>query len=183
MAQGQYCYAFCLMEGIGGPRDKPAAIEWLERAGENGNTSAMQLLGESYLTGKYTVSDPALGFRLLLEAAKRGEGAAMDKVGCCYMTGHGVRPNFTEARKWFERAISKNYHQAHLNLTKLKELEEKTPKTHGKRRVLSIVVNNHWCRGSRRKSKYYQQLQTTRVLHGTRTRRVIKRDARSCICS
>lgn len=124
------------MEGIGGPRNKSAAFEWLDKAVNNGNTAAMLLLGDMHLTGKNAVMDVTRGFKLLLAAANDGEGAAMDKVGCCYMTGTGVAPSFTQARKWFERAIRRNYHQAHLNLSKLKELEEKAPKTQGKKSVL-----------------------------------------------
>ncbi len=127
MANGQFSYGQCLIDGIGVPQDTQEGVKWMTLGAEHGDTSALITLGNMYLYGIHVPKNEKKGFSMMRDAALKGLAIAMDSVGACYATGRGVERNLVEARKWFEKAIKAGYHQAHSNLTLLEDMEAREP--------------------------------------------------------
>lgn len=67
-------------------------------------------------TGKVRLIDKETKFRLYLQAAQQGDEEAQTLVGCMYMSGEGVRRDFTEAATWFRKAAEQGNEDAQYNL-------------------------------------------------------------------
>ena len=52
----------------------------------------------------------------LKQAANMGYAAAQDKLGICYITGHGVTQNYRAAVKWFTRSMEQHFMASYFNL-------------------------------------------------------------------
>lgn len=74
------------------PRDPARARSMYERAAAGGSTRAMLELGRIYTDGKDVTPDSKKGLEYYLEAARRGEPAALDKL----------EPVMRKAREWEE---------------------------------------------------------------------------------
>ena len=53
VANGQFCYGQCLIDGIGVTQDTQEGITWMTKAAEHGNTFALLSLGNINLNGVY----------------------------------------------------------------------------------------------------------------------------------
>lgn len=123
VANGQFCYGQCLIDGIGVAQDTQEGIKWMTLGAEHGDNSALITLGNMHMNGIYMPKNEKKGFSIMRDAALRGLALAMDSVGACYATGRGVEKSLTEARKWFEKAIKAGYHESHRNLALLEDME------------------------------------------------------------
>ncbi|MBY0431135.1 MAG: sel1 repeat family protein, partial [Rhodospirillales bacterium] len=103
-AAAQYNMGVIHYNGLGIERDIPAAIQWFEKAAAGDNVPAMSLLGALYLSGQAGKSDPGRTFRLLLDAAKKGDATAQYNVGSLYASGQGVPVNLVQAWVWVSAA-------------------------------------------------------------------------------
>lgn len=87
--------------GIGVEEDKSKAMEWLEKAAEQGNADAQNKLGEYYIgVGVETRK----AFELFQKAAENGSKEAQRNLGKCYMKGLGVNKLPAEAVKYYKKA-------------------------------------------------------------------------------
>lgn len=55
-------------------------------------------------------------FSETLSKAEAGDPEAQNEIGLIYFYGKGVRKNYPEAVKWFDRAVKQDNYQAYYNL-------------------------------------------------------------------
>lgn len=69
-------------------------------------------------TSQTTAQQPAMSetVKNLLSRAKKGDAAAQNELGVCYMKGSGVAANDTLAYKWFTKAAAQKYDKAIVNM-------------------------------------------------------------------
>jgi TPR repeat protein len=95
-----YNYATLLALGEGVPEDKPAALDWLEKAARLGNAKAINFLGSFHEDGWVVPRDMAQAARLYARAAQGG-----DFRGCFnHARMLGQRGRIDEAIAWLARA-------------------------------------------------------------------------------
>lgn len=116
----QYRYGRILYEGRGGPRDMPAAIDWLTRAVEQDHLQATTLLARIYLTGENLglERDPARAAQLLAGAAARGDKEAQYYLGLLVSAGDGVPKDETAAVNWLLAAAEQEHVEAQYALSR-----------------------------------------------------------------
>lgn len=94
-------------QGVGGLKaDRRQAIEHYARAAALGSAEAQYRLGWAYETGFGAARDPAQALIWLTQAASRGHGRALERLGRAYLSGDIVTASTTEARSRFLRAAS-----------------------------------------------------------------------------
>jgi len=69
-----------------------------------------------YLTGTYTLYNPAKAFALYMQRAVNGEAKAMNATGLLYAKGMGTDSNFASAVYWLKQATANGYTKAYTNL-------------------------------------------------------------------
>jgi len=95
----------CFERGAGKPKDTARARQLYKRAAPScptakANLAAMIQRGEGGVT-----PDPKQAAVLYEEAAKDGNGPAMNNLGVLHATGTGVEQNGAEAVRWFRKAV------------------------------------------------------------------------------
>lgn len=104
-ALSQFCVGLYKLEGMGIEKDESGAIEWLEKAKNNGEEFAYVTLGECYLKGTGIEKNPVKTFQLFKEVYEkfkdRQEFAI--KLARCYLEGYGCSPNYEEVYKLVEK--------------------------------------------------------------------------------
>ncbi|MGC1497775.1 MAG: SEL1-like repeat protein [Sulfitobacter sp.] len=113
----QYRLGRVLFEGIGGLRDQPAAIGWLEKAVAQNNADAATLLGRIYLSAG-SQRDPVKASELLSSAAARGHPEAQYYLGLLYQNGTGVEQDAVQAFNWFLAASEAGNASAQFELSR-----------------------------------------------------------------
>lgn len=81
-----------------------------------GEAQAQYLLGEMYLKGRGTGTEPAEALSWFLKAAKQGHVKAAYKVGRLYLLGQGTERSLSEALSWLHRAAEADYSPAQYEL-------------------------------------------------------------------
>lgn len=73
-------------------------------------------LGEMYLNGRGTETDPAEALAWFLKAANQGHIKAAYKVGHLYLLGQGTERSLSDALTWLQRAAEAGYAPAQYEL-------------------------------------------------------------------
>ena len=106
LAEGQYragrCYRSGLLAGGGA-----SAVEWFQRAADQGHVEAHCAAGEVFLAGLGVIRDAEQGFTRCLRGAEAGDPEAMDQVADLFWRGEGIEPDRDRATFWWARAAEK----------------------------------------------------------------------------
>lgn len=98
--RSQFMLGTIYEQGLGVPKDLPAAARWYEKAGEGGNDSAQYNLGILHQFGRGVAKDPVAAARWLRLAGEQGHGRAQNNLSTFYFAGIGVDRDVAEAWKW-----------------------------------------------------------------------------------
>ena len=99
----QYRVGWMLLHGVGTEQDEAAALSWLEKAVQGGNTFAKYQLGKLLLTGTDTVpKDVERALKLLAECAEDGNQFAQYTLGKAYLLGQDVPQDQGQAVHWLK---------------------------------------------------------------------------------
>lgn len=105
--------------GMNGVRqNSQKAIEWFNKAIENGNAEAALNLGYVYETGKGVKQDQTEAIKYYTIAAERGLVVAQHRLGDYYFTGTKVEKDQVVAVNWYKRAAENGYAAAQAMLGK-----------------------------------------------------------------
>lgn len=88
------------------PRKASDAMQWLSRAAESGNTSAMIHLARMYRNGIGALQNYDNAARWIMRAAENGDPEGMLELGRLYRDGVGMEQDVTKAYVWFNRAAA-----------------------------------------------------------------------------
>jgi TPR repeat protein len=91
------------LDGLGVAQDYAKAREWLEKAVDKGNVSAMGKLGVLY----GMADDYAKSREWFEKAADKGDASAMIYLAVFYQSGRGGAKDDAKAREWYEKAADK----------------------------------------------------------------------------
>ncbi|HZQ41429.1 MAG TPA: tetratricopeptide repeat protein, partial [Rhizomicrobium sp.] len=93
-----------LMQNCTGLQDKPAAVEWLNKAATAGNIPARNLLGLAYMTGHGVPLDDNKAFALFSQTAAAGNAVGEMELGYLYTAGRGVPQDKYQGLQWTVKA-------------------------------------------------------------------------------
>ncbi|WP_415918934.1 tetratricopeptide repeat protein [Tateyamaria sp. SN6-1] len=110
-------YGRMLREGLGGPPDPEAGVEYIRAAAESGHMGALTYLGRLAMSGDD--QDPAAAFRYFNQAAALGHSEAKHLLGLMYLTGQGVPQDTDLAQTWLGAAANEGYGPAMYRLALL----------------------------------------------------------------
>ncbi|MFH5776762.1 caspase family protein [Paracoccus sp. NGMCC 1.201697] len=100
--------------------DRQRGFELLERAAELGHTYSMNELGTFFLDPDNPHYRPERGLTYLRASAARKDIYGYNNLGLVALRGHDkVKPDFTAARDWFERAAEGGHPFAPANLGRM----------------------------------------------------------------
>jgi TPR repeat protein len=106
-----------LVLGTGVPQDTRRGLDFLERAANNGDTTAQLFLAECYAGQHAGVTpDAERMVDFLWLAAGRDVPEAFAKIAFCYEEGLGLAKDTTLAVRWYQQALDRGYAQAAINL-------------------------------------------------------------------
>jgi TPR repeat protein len=103
-------------------------IEKYKRMAVEGDTSAMNRLGQSYSVGEGVPKDDTKAVEWFRKAAEAGNSDAMLNLGRSYYVGRGVPQDDTKAVEWFWKAAEAGNSDAMLGLGSLYALGDKVPR-------------------------------------------------------
>ncbi|WP_052002922.1 tetratricopeptide repeat protein [Microvirga sp. BSC39] len=92
------------------------ALELAKPTAEQGDPTAMLVLGTLYFRGEGLRQDYAAALKWWLAAAELGNIRAKNNIGVIFREGHGVQRDYNEAIKWFTSAAESGEAYAHWNL-------------------------------------------------------------------
>jgi uncharacterized protein len=115
LPQAQVCYGRMLLEGTGGPEDRPAALAWFRRAAARGDLDAVNMVGRCFDNGWGTAEDPAAAAEQYHRAADAGHSWAQYNLGHLYLDGRGVPRDAVRAYAYYLRAAEQRHERA-MNL-------------------------------------------------------------------
>src|ERR1043165_2919689 len=85
-----YNLAIYYQYGIGTEKNLERAFHWCQKAGENGNTVSLYILGEYYELGNGVEKDELKAFEYYKKSAENGYIDAIFYLGYCYIKGIGT---------------------------------------------------------------------------------------------
>ncbi|MCF6196405.1 MAG: sel1 repeat family protein [Emcibacter sp.] len=128
--------------GIGTPINKKTALEWCNKAANNGNSDAQMALGLIYAKGEDVPQNYQTAFKWYLKAAQQGNISAQNNIGQLYINGWGVSTDYQEAMNWFLKAATQYDAIAQANIGLLYYKGLGVPKDYQKARIwLSKAAN------------------------------------------
>lgn len=98
------------------PGLKNKSIEWLNKAAEQGNVEAQDVLGYRYYKGLDGTPLYSFAVKWWTKAAERGNIYAMNSLAICYAKGKGVRQDDDEAVRLWKKAAEMGNSAAEANL-------------------------------------------------------------------
>lgn len=104
IAEAQLCLYFMHRSGLGVEKNGAAAMSWLEKAGQKGNSQAMIHMGEQYIRGELVPANPAVGKQWLQKAADAGDAEGLLKLGEFYSKRIAGQPDPNLARETYLKA-------------------------------------------------------------------------------
>ena len=119
-AQNQLAYFY--EEGILVEKDLEKAAQLYTQASDKGSIPATNSLGKCYLYGIGVKKDYKKAVQLFKVAAKNNHADALFNLGLCYEKGWGtggMRTDWSEGLKCYEKAINLGHPQAKINYKKL----------------------------------------------------------------
>lgn len=90
--------------GVGVEQDCAKAVEWYEKAANQGNLGAMRTLGHIYYVGDGVEQDYVKAMEWYEKGAEMGDIASMEGIGSMYQNGLGVETDCAKALEWYEKA-------------------------------------------------------------------------------
>ena len=84
------------------------AINWYQKAAEEGDVDAMYALGYIYEEGKRVPQNYEESLKWYEKAAAAGSVEGMNNAGAMYVYGRGTEKNYTKAVEYFKKAIEAN---------------------------------------------------------------------------
>ena len=91
-----------LLHGVGTAPDEAAALPWLGKSADRGNTFAKYALGKLLLCGETIPRNVDRALELLIECAEAGNQYAQYTLGKAYLLGHDIPQDQTEAVHWLK---------------------------------------------------------------------------------
>lgn len=99
-----YMYA----HGRGVKRDYKKAMEWYQKAANQGDADAQNSMGDLYYWGRGVLRDYKEAMKWYRKAAEQGNTDAQYKIGNLYCFGQGVMTDYQEAMKWYRKAADQD---------------------------------------------------------------------------
>ena len=99
--------------GQGTQKNALKAVQWLEKAAEQGDVVAQNKLGVIYDNGEGVPKNHIQAFKWFKKAAEQGNREAQNKIGKMYLNGSGVSQDVKKAHMWLTLALDLRYLEAH----------------------------------------------------------------------
>jgi uncharacterized protein len=115
LPQAQICYGRMLLEGTGTAPDKQEAFKWFQRAAEQDDADALNMVGRCLENGWGTATDFVQAARCYQQAAQAGHAWAQYNLGHLYLDGLGVRRDPGKAHSCYLLAAQRGHARA-MNL-------------------------------------------------------------------
>ena len=116
----QYRIGWMLLHGVGTERDEAAALPWLEKAAEGGNSFAKYQLGKLLLTGTDAAAkDTERALKLLTECAENGNQYAQYTLGKAYLLGRDLPQDQGQAVRWLKLSAGQGNQYARFFLDRV----------------------------------------------------------------
>ena len=96
-------------EGKGAIQDYTKAVEYFQRASDQGNAEAQNYMGMCCQNGLGTEKDEQSAKKYFQLAASQGNEKAQYNLGYCYEHGIGVKKDYVKAYRWYKTANSNGY--------------------------------------------------------------------------
>lgn len=90
--------------GIGTEKNYQKALEWYQKAAEQGYSAALGNIGNLYCFGEGVEKDYDIAFRYYKMAAEQNNETAINNIASCYYRGYGVGKNIEHAIKLYTEA-------------------------------------------------------------------------------
>ncbi len=116
----QYRIGWMLLHGVGTERDEAAALPWLEKAAQGGNSFAKYQIGKLLLTGTDAVAkDTERALKLLTECAEDGSQYAQYTLGKAYLLGRDLPQDQGQAIHWLKLSAGQGNQYARFFLDRV----------------------------------------------------------------
>ena len=116
----QYRIGWMLLHGVGTERDEAAALPWLEKAAQGGNSFAKYQIGKLLLTGTDAVAkDTERALKLLTECAEDGSQYAQYTLGKAYLLGRDLPQDQGQAVRWLKLSAGQGNQYARFFLDRV----------------------------------------------------------------
>src|SRR6202041_80514 len=119
MPEAEVALAELRLQGRGGPRDHPGALELFTRAAGRGHIGAMFSTGAMHGGGHEVPTDRAEAQKWFQAAAERGHAQAQLMLGRYLARGLVGPADPATARRWLERALAQGLADARGDLAAL----------------------------------------------------------------
>ncbi len=96
--------------------DTSKAVEYWNKAAEQGNPQAQNSLGWCYFSGKGGEKNTTKAVEWFRKAIEQGHVEAQNNLGGCYEEGEGVEKDLLKAFEWFRKAAEQGNAGAQFNL-------------------------------------------------------------------
>lgn len=102
-------------KGLGVPKNRSLAVEWLQKGGDAGDYTAFIDLGTLYAEGgDGTKPDGERAALMYKKAASAGDAGGWQGLGWMYLNGMGVAKDATVAYGWYMKAAQAGYPAAQV---------------------------------------------------------------------
>lgn len=112
----QYTIGMSYFEGNLLAQDYAKAVEWFQKAADQGHIGGQYMLGVCYYHGYGVGQNYATAAEWLRKAAEQGYAWAQHDLGECYYQGYGVEQDYSEAAKWYLKAAEQGDALAQNNI-------------------------------------------------------------------
>ncbi|CAG8825014.1 16850_t:CDS:1, partial [Racocetra persica] len=120
----QYFIGRCFEVGWNTKKNLKKAVEWYNKAIENGSTAAERILGDYC----YKCQEYSQAFKLLKKAFGKGNILAMHNLGLCYKHGRGTDINMRRGFELLKQAAEMGVPNSPYELARCYEYAEGTEK-------------------------------------------------------
>ncbi len=95
--------------GLGIPVNLPQAIQFYKKAGDEGNSKALNRMGIMHYDGGGVLQDYVKGHELICKAANLKDVEGQFNCAASFLEGKGVKRNIKQAEKYFLMAAKQEY--------------------------------------------------------------------------
>lgn len=103
-AEYQYFYGACYDNGWGVETDHAQAMNWYQKAANQGQKSSFNAIGNLYRVGQGVKQDDKSAFSWFKKGSEVKDSQAMLNLGNCYYYGKGTVRNLNEAIVWWSES-------------------------------------------------------------------------------